>query len=54
MAELPVGETVLVRPGERIPADGLVTLGTSVADESMLTGAALFWSLRCCKLARAR
>ncbi len=39
VAELPVGATVLVRPGERIPADGRVTLGVSVTDESMLTGA---------------
>ena len=39
MAELPVGTTVLVRPGARIPADGRVTLGASVTDESMLTGA---------------
>jgi Cu+-exporting ATPase len=32
------GETVVVRPGERIPTDGEVTDGTSSADESMLTG----------------
>src|SRR5581483_5893555 len=33
-----VGETVVVRPGERIPTDGLVTDGASSVDESMLTG----------------
>lgn len=33
-----VGETVIVRPGERIAADGLVLDGASSADESMLTG----------------
>ena len=32
------GESVLVRPGERIPVDGTVTEGTSFVDESMLTG----------------
>lgn len=32
------GETVVVRPGERIPTDGLVTEGSSSVDESMLTG----------------
>ena len=32
------GETVLVRPGDRIPVDGVVTEGTSFVDESMLTG----------------
>lgn len=32
------GDEVLVRPGEKIPADGLVLEGTSSVDESMLTG----------------
>jgi Cu+-exporting ATPase len=32
------GETVVVRPGERIPVDGLVLDGDSAVDESMLTG----------------
>jgi Cu+-exporting ATPase len=32
------GETVVVRPGERIPADGEVLDGASSVDESMLTG----------------
>ena len=32
------GETVLVRPGDRIPVDGVVTEGVSFVDESMLTG----------------
>jgi len=31
-------EIVLVRPGERIPVDGVVTSGESAVDESMLTG----------------
>ena len=32
------GETILVRPGDRIPVDGIVTEGESFVDESMLTG----------------
>lgn len=32
------GMTLLVRPGERIAADGVVTDGTPIVDESMLTG----------------
>ena len=32
------GDSVLVRPGEKIPVDGVVTDGASAIDESMLTG----------------
>ncbi|CAN5333626.1 heavy metal translocating P-type ATPase [soil metagenome] len=32
------GDTVVVRPGEKIPVDGVVTSGFSAIDESMLTG----------------
>ena len=35
------GDTVLVRPGERIPVDGTLLVGTSAVDESMLTGESL-------------
>lgn len=38
VGELAVGDLVLVRPGERLPADGVVEEGTSWIDESMLTG----------------
>ncbi len=33
-----VGDTILVRPGEKIPTDGTVVKGRSSVDESMLTG----------------
>ncbi|MDX5474450.1 MAG: heavy metal translocating P-type ATPase [Bacillaceae bacterium] len=36
--EVQVGDEVLVRPGERIPVDGIVVGGRSSVDESMLTG----------------
>jgi len=36
--EVAVGDIVLVRPGERIPTDGVVTSGASYVDESMITG----------------
>jgi len=38
VADLRVGETFLVRPGERIATDGVVTDGQSAVDASMLTG----------------
>ena len=37
-ASLKVGDTVLVKPGARIPADGSVTEGESSVNEAMLTG----------------
>jgi P-type Cu+ transporter len=36
-----VGDFVLVRPGEKIPVDGVVVEGRSAVDESMLTGESL-------------
>ncbi|MFW5681336.1 MAG: heavy metal translocating P-type ATPase, partial [Pseudomonadota bacterium] len=38
VADLEVGDRVLVRPGERVPADGVVVDGSSSVDLSMLTG----------------
>ena len=38
VAEVEVGDTVLVRPGERLPVDGVLLSGSSSVDESMLTG----------------
>ncbi len=37
-ADVREGETVIVRPGDRIPVDGVVTEGETQVDESMLTG----------------
>ena len=39
--EVSVGETIVVRPGEKIPIDGIVTSGTSTLDTSALTGESL-------------
>ncbi|MCX5849527.1 MAG: heavy metal translocating P-type ATPase [Deltaproteobacteria bacterium] len=36
--EVLVGDTLLVKPGERIPVDGIILSGQSTIDESMLTG----------------
>lgn len=33
-----VGDRVLIKPGERIPVDGVIVDGTTAVDESMLTG----------------
>jgi Cu+-exporting ATPase len=41
IAALAVDELFVVRPGERIATDGLVTAGSSAVDESMLTGESL-------------
>ena len=37
-AEVAVGETIVVKPGERVPIDGVVTEGTSQLDTAALTG----------------
>lgn len=36
--EVRVGDLVLVRPGEKVPVDGIIREGQSALDESMLTG----------------
>jgi len=38
LSELRVGDIVLVRPGARVPADGIVLEGTADVDESMISG----------------
>jgi Cu+-exporting ATPase len=37
-AEIQKGDIVMVRPGEKIPVDGVIVEGSSTIDESMLTG----------------
>ena len=39
--EVVVGDTIVVRPGEKIPVDGEIISGQSAVDESMLTGESL-------------
>jgi Cu+-exporting ATPase len=38
VSELKIGDLVALRPGDRVPVDGVVTEGDSAVDEAMLTG----------------
>ncbi|TPW75548.1 heavy metal translocating P-type ATPase [Schumannella soli] len=38
VAQLAIGDRVVVRPGEKVPSDGVVVEGASAVDASMLTG----------------
>ena len=38
LAQVGIGDVVIVRPGERVPVDGRIVEGASSVDESMLTG----------------
>ncbi|WP_342078451.1 heavy metal translocating P-type ATPase [Yoonia sp. SS1-5] len=38
IADLAIGDVVIIRPGERVPTDGQIETGASFVDESMVTG----------------
>ncbi len=38
LEDVNVGDILRIRPGEKIPVDGIITEGTAVVDESMITG----------------
>ena len=39
--EIKIGDVMIVKPGEKIPTDGIVVKGESAVDESMITGESL-------------
>jgi len=38
ISDLTVDDTIIVRPGEKIPVDGIITVGRTSIDESLVTG----------------
>ena len=38
ISEVKVGDVILVKPGQKIPVDGVITAGSSFIDEAMVTG----------------
>ena len=41
ISEVKIGDIMIIKPGEKIPTDGIVTKGQSSVDESMITGESL-------------
>jgi Cu+-exporting ATPase len=41
ISEVQVGDVIIIKPGEKIPTDGVVIKGESAVDESMVTGESL-------------
>ena len=41
ISEVKLGDIIIVKPGEKIPTDGIITKGESSVDESMVTGESL-------------
>src|SRR3989344_5492107 len=41
ISEVQIGDVMIVKPGEKIPTDGVVVKGESAVDESMVTGESL-------------
>ncbi len=41
ISEIKIGDVMIVKPGEKIPTDGIVVKGESAVDESMVTGESL-------------
>ena len=41
VSEVKIGDIIIVKPGEKIPTDGIVVKGESAVDESMVTGESL-------------
>ncbi len=44
--EVSIGDTIIVKAGEKIPLDGMVTDGSSFVDTSALTGESVPWKIR--------
>ncbi len=40
-AELKIGDMIVIKPGERVAADGIIESGVTSLDESALTGEAM-------------
>ncbi len=49
LSEVKTGDTILVKPGEKIAVDGVVMSGNSYVDESLMSGEPLRWKKTGCK-----